>query len=486
MTENILKDIVLKTKETDTVIQTRIQHPITQQKYPQRTFFVLLKKYAEDFLKTGSEPRIIGLAGLRGTGKTTLMWQLADYLYPRFRNHIYFFNVSEITTFNYSLSDVLNTFQKEVLRKNFNQLKEPIVILFDEIHDEKNWTKILKILYDEAKTAFVVCTGSSALLLQQTADLARRMKIEKVYPFRFIEYITAKSFFSFNNKQTIYPERSLSSKLKNALFYSTCSSEVYKFVGEIEPLIKKYHNKISSTIKQPCFSDLVQDYIKYRNIPAFSIYKEEPIILENIFDLFKRVIYEDLPKVEKNHEINLDEIPKLLFQLSISDEINFDTLSKKTGIKKDILEITLNIMEKAELINILSPYGGSEARIWKNKKAFFMSPSLRLSLLSIVYGRNIPEHLSSKLYEDLIIMYLKKILGSNAIFFGKETNSQVPDFIIETMDKPILIEVSKGKYKTNQLLNINSRYGILINDKFETIELENNIIKLPLKFFLLL
>ncbi len=46
MDEKLLKEILLKTKVTQDIIETRICHPITRQKYPQRTFFVLLKKYA--------------------------------------------------------------------------------------------------------------------------------------------------------------------------------------------------------------------------------------------------------------------------------------------------------------------------------------------------------------------------------------------------------------------------------------------------------
>ena len=143
-------------------------------------------------------------------------------------------------------------------------------------------------------------------------------------------------------------------------------------------------------------------------------------------------------------------------------------------------------MEKSELINVLKPFGGSETRIWKNKKALFMSPSLRLSLLSLIYGENIPEHLSSKLYEDLVVMYLKKTIGPHSILYAKTNGSHVPDFIIETVDKPILIEVGIGKNKINQLKNIDSRYGILINNRLESIEIENNTIKIPLKVFLLL
>jgi len=41
-----------------------------------RSVFLILQKYVVDFLEKGSEPRIIVMPGLRGTGKTTLLAQL--------------------------------------------------------------------------------------------------------------------------------------------------------------------------------------------------------------------------------------------------------------------------------------------------------------------------------------------------------------------------------------------------------------------------
>ena len=242
--DEILKDILKSTLVNKTQLNIRVSNPITGKKYPTRTFYVLLKKYAEDFLSVGNEPRMIGLAGLRGTGKTTLMWQLAEYLYNK-KLPVYFFNVNAITASGYSLFEAIQGFQKEILKSNFIEIQYPFVLLFDEVHDDPNWTKVLKILYDEAKTAFIVSTGSSALLLNQTADLARRMKIEKVYPFRFIEFITAKSFY--NNTKLIFPEKGLSRELKNILFYSNSLDKAERGIKKVIGKINRYEKKILDT-----------------------------------------------------------------------------------------------------------------------------------------------------------------------------------------------------------------------------------------------
>ncbi|HRI28270.1 MAG TPA: hypothetical protein PK715_09470, partial [Chitinophagales bacterium] len=93
MDEN-LRYYLENTLVSKTAIESRLTHPITKLRYPTRLVYVLLKKYADDFLKSGSEPRFVSLAGLRGVGKTTLLWQTANYIYQNHHKKIYFFNVN--------------------------------------------------------------------------------------------------------------------------------------------------------------------------------------------------------------------------------------------------------------------------------------------------------------------------------------------------------------------------------------------------------
>lgn len=482
---DLLKNIVKNAKVTKEMASIHTVHPITGERFPKRTFFVLLKKYAKDFFEKGIEPRMVGLAGLRGTGKTTLIWQLADELLSKYPYPVYFFNVNEIAISGYTLWETLEAFQYYILNKKFSEVKTPFVLLFDEIHDSPDWAKTLKVLYDEARSAFVVCTGSSALLLRQTADLARRIKIEKVYPFRFIEFVMAKSFFETKNKNTIYPKNKLTENIKNILFYSQDFTSLFQALKEVEVFIKDYFKNIEKVLRQN-INILCEDYINYYNIPAFILYQEKSVILKSVFDLLTRVVYEDVKKIDEKMNISPNSILKMLLQLSISDEINLAVLSQKVESKKEDIEFILEIMQKAELVNILYPYTGAEGRIWKNKKAFFMSPSLRLSLLYLLYGENIPNNLKGKLYEDIVVMYLRKTLNEVQISFTKSDKGSSPDFIVETRERPIVIEVGKSKTKTQQLKSINKRYGILISSGISEIEIEDNIIKLPLTVFLLI
>lgn len=98
--------------------------------------------------------------------------------------------MNSIRSLSGTLYSALEVFQKEVLHKRFRKSAKPIALWFDEVHDDMDWANTLKILYDEARWCFILATGSSALWLNKTADLARRMHIEKIFPFKFTEYIT--------------------------------------------------------------------------------------------------------------------------------------------------------------------------------------------------------------------------------------------------------------------------------------------------------
>jgi hypothetical protein len=154
--------------------------------------------------------------------------------------------------------------------------------------------------------------------------------------------------------------------------------------------------------------------------------------------------------------------------------------------------LIIESLHKAEILNILRPYGGIDSKLTKNKKIYFMSPTLRLTLLNQIYKQNIPESSLSKIYEDIVVLYLKKTINNELLSFVTNGNNIKPDFVIETNNKPIIVEVGTHKISSTQINSIskkiNFRYGIIISQGFDEIQIEidKKLIKLPLKWFLLL
>ena len=117
-----------------------------------------------------------------------------------------------------------------------------------------------------------------------------------------------------------------------------------------------------------------------------------------------------------------------------------------------------------------------------------MSPSVRRALLSTLYGQNLPDQFKSKLIEDIIVMYLRRVLTDSIISFISGNNEANPDFVIETRDKPILLEVGTSKTSTRQIkhTNITYRYGLLVSNGVTTPTLKGDCVQIPLNWFLLL
>jgi len=463
---NKIAELIQNSKVNLYDIQRNLNRLLKKEHFRPRADLKFLQEVSKGFLTDWVHPRMLALSGLRGTGKTTLLWQTAKYIYENNLNkEIYFFNVEKLIKKGITIFDISEAIE------NMPAFERETVLLFDEVHEDEAWSKSMKILYD-TNGAFIICTGSSALLLQHTADLATRMHILHTYPLQFTEYVTIS-----RNKQ-LENEIELKKTLKSALFFSENIAEFKNKISKIIPQIIEYYN----SLKNP--NELILKYIKIHNITRFTTIDNEEVIIREIDKLVKRVITEDISKIiRKNYKYKNSE--KLLLRLAASDEINLQSLSQALGISADEINENLEILEDAELLNILLPFGGYDTKINKNKKAFFMSPSIRLAILSQVTEKT---EFISKLYEDIVVMYLQRFFSNAVLSFSSNKKGKNTDFIIETLPDQIIIEVGTNKKSIKQITesNIKYRYGIIINAEANDIIYKKNIAIIPLKWFLLL
>ena len=472
MTE--LQQILENSKLTKERIKDNLQHTFLQTKLQPREVFGEIKETVDTYFTTGNGIRALGYAGLRGTGKTTLLWQAAEHIFDNYTQNIYFFDFSTLIRQDISVWDIKDAFEKYVVKNYLASYKEKIVLIFDEVHESPMWAKALKSLYDNFRIAFILASGSSALLLQSTADLVTRMLIQHVYPLNFHEYI------GFTHKHIPALSSETRKQLQNILFHSENANELFNELQNISPELDNYIDKIDNQ------ENRMSDYIVYRNIIRFLLIESNLKINKQIQELVRRVIYEDIPKIAEI--TNPNHVEKILNRLAASDEINIQSLSQSIGISQDKINESLNILGKAELLNVLYPYGGIDSKINKAKKYFFMSPSIRQAILTPFIKADTPD-VYAKMLEDIIILYLKRVFGEvNILSFSSEKGQKNPDFIIETLPKPILLEIGMNKNTTVQISKsrIKYKYGIIINSKADKIEYHKNIVLIPLKYFLLL
>ncbi len=515
--------------------------------FPLRDVLLELRQAAEDYFTHKSGARMLALAGLRGIGKTTLMWQLSKEIYENYTQDIYFFNIEEfVQQFgDTKLYLIFQAFEKIVLKKRFHELEKPIVFLFDEVHDAKDWSKGLKILYDKCPRAFIISTGSSALLLHTNPDLATRWHIFRVFPFKFSEFIQAKAWkkwlldseLLFNFKEgfplelanksyskldskeietiekfllssapdinqnlelqesnAIFSHRDLEKDLAKMLFFSKDFSELCTEIEKIKDNITLYLSKIKNNFKNIEIKNLLLEYVNFYNIPRFFSIDNKEIIFDQTTNMFEKILRVDVPQWLKteNPETIFLRAKKLLTRLAFSGEIEIESLARESGCKQGEVHLLIETLTKAEVLNQFLPYGRINPKLNKASKIFFMSPTLRLSLRE-KYDRTITPELQGILYEEIVATHLKRLFSEGQLSFtlSAEEGQKSPDFIIDTLETPIILEVKKSKKNHSDQISksgVNCRYGIIVSAEAEDYSIikNKNTITIPLTWFLLL
>ncbi len=447
-------------------------------KLPQRFIFAKLRKYISDFLKNKTlEPRMVGIAGIRGVGKTTLLWQIADFVKSNFKGvKIYFLSMDVASDYGFE-SKILIEALKNVISSN-----QKVVLLFDETQYMENWSLMLKILYDKFKNAFIIATGSSSLLIHSTVDLSMRWNLESLYPLCFTEFVMISSWLKSEGKKAIFPEKSLGSEIKDALFSSESAEDVVTKLAKIEDKVREYFMKIENSPITQSWENYLNEYIFYRNIPRLLLIDEKNTIVSRTFDLLHRVLYQDLREFYEQNEIG--KIGRFLTLLAFSDEINKEKISQSLGIKVEKVDKIVESLIKAELLIRFPIYGGIKTRV-KKEKLFFTSPTMRYAIIKQLFSKT--EQFHSKLYEDITALYLKRIFNGLVLYGGIEEDEKSPDFIVEINDGIIPIEVGTSKKDLSQLDSIKEKkYGLLINSKSNRVRMIDDNVIIPLKWFLLI
>ncbi len=397
-----------------------------------------LKKYKrtafEEIKELLNYRQIIIISGLRRVGKSTIMFQLIDYLLNHKkidpRKIIYFSFDDE----KYEILDIIEAYQTIT---DVDWKKERIYVFLDEIQKLKGWGSKIKIIYDNFPNIKFVVSGSASIDLEKDAmhDLAGRFFIKEIYPLSLKEY--------FELKHDV--------KIKNYKLYKD------DLKREFEEWLKKPFPEIVS-------------------------FKEEMLIYEYIKEnIIAKILKIDITEVFDDINVKLLETLINIFYSEPGMILNLDALSKNLRIHKKTLEKHIFFLEFAKLIRIVKNYRPSvlsESR--KLRKVYPYHPSL-------IFPFNLNAE-KGKIIECLIASKI------DAKYYWRKGNKEV-DFLIK--NKEILpIEVkSKTQLKDEDLDNLNyfikkfknktSRGIIVYEGETENEKIEDKIKKVNIIDFLL-
>lgn len=452
---------------------------LNSNKLNERNEIIQIKEYINEFMDGNTFNRFIVLPGLRGVGKTTLLFQVYDYLL-RDKNvspqHIFYFSCEDLKYLgNYNIGEVVNNFLKNYPEKELMTIDENIFLLIDESQYDKNWALAGKIIYDKTQKIFMIFTGSSALNLETNADASRRMIKYDINPLNFRQYLKLRYNLQLERRDTL---------------------DKILFDADINEAIEYEKNLKEKIINLPEYNTSTWDnYLKYGGFPTL-FYRDNKYEQQlHLMDIISKIVNNDMSNIKNFTTDNLTNVDRVISQLALqrSSDLSQFKLSKNLQTSISNINNILDVLEKTHLIFHVEAYGTSSKRTKKSWKYYFATSSLKHAISSTLGNNSIrKEEYEGLLLENMIASLLhEKTTKTYNTYLFYDSNKKNVDFIIQRgFQNPIPIEVGRGKKDKKQIIQAmktyKSSHGIIISNSTTRICKEDNIIYIPYKTFSLL
>ena len=283
--------------------------------------------------------RLIGITGARGSGKTTILLQHLAKNLPNDGSALY------VAMDDLFFQDVGMLALAEGFAREGGQH-----LLLDEVHKYPFWSRELKLIYDNVPELKVIFTSSSILEIHTgESDLSRRAISYSLKELSLREYIELKHAIKF-------PSWSLEEILGDHLQISQI---------------------VNAQIKPVAY---LKEYYSYGAYP-YSI-EDESTYHQRIMQTVNLTIDVDLPAVENTDYEMLVKIKKLLYLIATSVPFtpNISKLSRDTNISRPVLIRTLQLLEKARLIQQLRKHTQGIGILRKPEKLYLNNSNLQVAL----------------------------------------------------------------------------------------------------------
>ena len=495
-----------------------------------RSAYYELEQSLEGFLndKTPRSQWTI-ITGLRGVGKTTLLAQL--YRHPSLDTYAKFYlSLDELYSAGATMDDVTVVIEHRLKAKILN-MQSPIFIFLDEVHFLPQWSLAAKILYDNSRHLFLVCTGSSAISFWTNPDIGRRAKMISIPPLSFQEFQGIEGLYGelaviqlteerHKTPQTPVLETKRSDALKKAIFEAASAEETFEKLKVLEaqvPVtdsgdqIDDYINFYGSMPyaapikhKHSYYEDKLHidiDGVRERGLQPSAGAKAEKEIKDRILQTLNTLFLRDLEILGNFDSKTKNQFIRLLLLLANADSINLRKIAQDLGLNVLTVQNMLKALVDGEIIIPIAPAGASLGKIAKPYKYLFNSPALRLALspLYLNSGEKISPveigRLRGCLLEDAIAMYLKRLFINQPLSGILEYDAAAggADFIVMPRglkSEAIILEVGYKKKTGGQVAKtlgrFKDRHGLVVTNCRLGLDKQNNAVFVPLEIFFML
>src|SRR3990167_4538293 len=448
-------------------------------KYPQRHIYIKIDKYLRDFLHSpNARERWVIIPGLRGVGKTTILAQLfSNHSQESGERRMLYISLDEVVNvLGSSLKDVLAAYEK-ILGESFERLTKPVFIFIDEAQYDPKWASVLKSVYDRSNKVFIACSGSSAVSLQTNPDVIRRSVFQKLFPTSFQEFLMI--------RDGKFPTKDLKKNIKEALFGAESAKDAYDKLKSIEQNVLSVWASIDR--------HHIDEYLKIGTLPFAIRVRDEARVYQTITLLLDKVINQDVQSLGRFDAKTLSHIKRVLFLLAESDVVSIQKLATTLETSVNTVSNILEVLEQAELLIRVMPYGSNSKKVRKPSRYQFMSSAMRSAFLSVAGNEQIFASQKDRLMEDIVAMTLyREFVANSRGALNYDSSKAGADFILTIAAKNIIpIEVGVGEKPGTQVRSTmkkvgSAKYGIVICKNELTLLEDANVVKVPLDYFLLI
>lgn len=447
--------------------------------------FLLVQQRMEffDIVEQLEEKRILSIIGPRRVGKSTLIYQIINYLLQTKNidsKRILFFSGDDPSLFfdsNDKLSDVLEIYFNEILKEPMESLTNKVYIFIDEIHFIKNWQNFLKFYFDRKYKIKFIVTGSSSVHLFKDSNESLLGRISNIYvlPLNFNQFLKFYETYILNESSIDIPKFDLDKP-----------QESY------EKLEKIYNDNILRVKVQAILSEYLivggyPEYFENRNIAIWQKKLSE--------DIITRGIYKDILSI---YDIKSPEIlEKLMYYITAnnSQTFSYSNMAKDLGIDTQTVMKHITYLKQAFLVNVLENYSTNMGKIIRsNKKLSVLDNGIKNSFLK---RQELDADSEGKVIEGLVefdIRLLSEKENYNYYYY-RGANKEEIDVILDRKIDVVPIEVKyvnqlkEDSMKTIKKFIVNNKANRVGKTKFgvvitkDTYKKEDNLYYIPYWMF---
>lgn len=457
-----------KTRKNNTAFKPRLEIP-------------KLINHIDEFLNGNTNNRFFVLSGLRGVGKTTILYQIYEYLLREKnipQNQMLYLSCEILNSrFKFSILDVVDEFLQYHHNATLETLNKEIFLFIDESQYDDNWAIAGKHINDITDKVFTFFTGSSALDLEYNADAARRLLKRRISPLTYAHYLNLR--YGFND-----------TRVHDGLYELLSTGNVENAVRYEREIIPQLYNL------NGYYDNDLDNFIEYGGFPSSFTERDTEIICERLTDMINRVISQDIPKIGSISSENIINAYRTLHYIALEkpDRISQNNIADYLECSSTTIKNILDILEKTQLIFHAEAYGSATKRYRKTNRYFFATSSLRHALNQDL-DNPIQDMKAYKglLLENFVASTLHHLKNNERfqLYYDSNSKNKNVDFLIQkSTNTPIPIEVGIGKKSKKQIVSsmnrYKSNYGIIISNTTTDIKKEEDIIFLPSRTFALL